>query len=250
MKLKDLCSCPDEVMVSFGKWLYISLCNIIDNASKRLVKVSTFKERVWREYHTLRSSTDFKHRWIQLLTSHKMDINPLFYQKLSLEVFSRLLKEKKRLPVVNPDPEEVAGMTYEEENAVRYIGGYLLRKLSTEHLNFSEELKELENADDDLEPAESEEWMCSIDRGGLIRITDKMYQTQLAIEYVTRMFFSESSVTKMDDTFRVVVTDAIMSTSEVQFHWSLASSQMDTDCAETILELIELTPMHNCVYRI
>ena len=55
-----------------------------------------------------------------------------------------------------------------------YIGGYLLRKLSTEHLNFSEELKELENADDDLEPAESEEWMYSIDRGGLIRITDNM----------------------------------------------------------------------------
>ena len=42
----------------------------------------------------------------------------------------------------------------------------------------------------------------------------------------------------MDDTFSVVVTDAIVSTSEVQFHWSLASSQMDTDCAETILELV------------
>ena len=100
--------------------IYILLF-LLCNASKRLVKVSTFKERVWRDYHTLRSSTDFKHRWIQLLTSHKMDINPLFYQKLSLEVFSRLLKEKKRLPVVNPDPEEVAGMTYEEENAVRYV---------------------------------------------------------------------------------------------------------------------------------
>ena len=144
-KLKDLWSCPDEVVVSFGKWLYISYVISLIMLVKRLVKVSTFKERVWREYYTLRSSTDFKHRWIQLLTTHKMDINPLFYQKLSLEVFSRLLKEKKRLPVVNPDPEEVAGMTYEEENAVRCMGGYLLRKLSTEHLNFSEELKEYFN---------------------------------------------------------------------------------------------------------
>ena len=38
-------------------------------------------------------------------------------------------------------------------------------------------LKLITNMDDDTVPAESEEWMCSIDRGGLVRITDEFYQS-------------------------------------------------------------------------
>ena len=66
------------------------------------------------------------------------------------------------------------------------MGGYLLRALFKENAGIVQELKELENSDDDIEPAESEEWICSIDRGALIRITENMFQTLLAIEYVIR----------------------------------------------------------------
>ena len=46
-------------------------------------------------------------------------------------------------------------------------------------------LKLLTNMDGDSVPAESEEWMCSIDRGGLVQITDEFYQCLCPIEYAT-----------------------------------------------------------------
>ena len=133
-----------------------------------------------------------------------MVAEPLFYQQVSLYIFSKLLKEL--VPTTEGGTlDDVAMLTYEEENAVRYMGGYLVRVLTKENKDSSEitlQLKDLQNEDDDTEPAESEEWICSIDRGGLIRITDEMYQTLIAIEYVTHTFFNKSCVDKMDSSYR------------------------------------------------
>ena len=64
-----------------------------------------------------------------------------------------------------------------------------------------------------------------------------MYQTLIAIEYVTRTFFNQSSVDndKMDCQ---KATEASMDASDVQFHWALASSQMNEELSELILERI------------
>jgi hypothetical protein len=43
-------------------------------------------------------------------------------------------------------------------------------------------LKLITNEDDDNAPADSEEWVCTIDRGGLITITEEFYFTLCSIE--------------------------------------------------------------------
>ena len=49
-------------------------------------------------------------------------------------------------------------------------------------MSFSRVLDELCITDDDVEPAESEKWLCSIDKGGLTRITDDAYLFFVSVE--------------------------------------------------------------------
>ena len=226
-------------MESFCHWLYSELHSIV-NAAGRLKLVYKFKERVWSRYHDLRSSATFRSRWIKFLTVNCLRAEPLFYQQVSLHMFSTLIKEAKKLPAVGV-PEEVAVLTYEQENAVRYMGGYLVRALRVKNKNDAsilQDLKDLCNDNDDIEPAESEEWLCSIDRGGLIRITEEMYQTLLAIESITGTFYRESIAHEMDDSYKEKVIEGVLDASDVQLNWTLASSEMHEENSEIILEQI------------
>lgn len=68
-------------------------------------------------------------------------------------------------------------LTYIEGNAVSYIVGYVIRNLYKKltRSNGTETLDSLPtlcNTNEDMEPAKSEEWVSSVDRGGLVRITE------------------------------------------------------------------------------
>lgn len=237
--VKTLCLSQCEPVNSFCSWLYSELHRIVDGAGK-LKKVYKFKERVWSKYHELRTSDAFQSRWIQFLRASSLCAEPLFYQQVSVHIFSELVKEAKKLAAA-PLPEEVPAMTYEQENALRYTGGYIvraLRKKNKKDESVLQDLKELCNEDDDMEPAESEEWLCSIDRGGLIRVTEDMYQALLAIECITKTFYQKSLAHKMDDSYKEKVIDGVIDASEVQLKWTLASSSMQEENRELILEQI------------
>ena len=93
------------------------------------------KERLWRKFQNLTSSDDFTSKWNNFLSQVDLNDEPLFYQILTDEIFDQLLK--KRLTVLQGDSdctEDCAELTFEEENAVRYVGGYVVRKLK-EHPN-------------------------------------------------------------------------------------------------------------------
>ena len=234
--VKSLCLSRCEMVDSFCTWLYSELHQIVDGAGK-LKKAYKFKERVWSKYHELRTSDIFQSLFLR---AKSLSAEPLFYQQVSVHIFSELVKEAKKLPTP-PIPEEVPAMTYEQENALRYTGGYVVRALRKNNKNDPSvllDLKELCNEDDDMEPAESEEWLCSIDRGGLIRISEDMYQTLLAIEYVTKTLYQESVAHKMDNSYKEKVIDNVIDASEVQLKWMLASSSMQEENRELILEQI------------
>ena len=60
-----------------------------------------------------------------------MSNEPIFYQHFTLDLFEGLLKI--HTPVLDGNGcanDTIAKMTYEEENALRYIGGYIVRSPS------------------------------------------------------------------------------------------------------------------------
>jgi len=78
--------------------------------------------------------------------------------------------------------------------------------------------------------------MCSIDRGGLIRITENMHHALMAIEAVTRSFYANSKAHQMDASYKDKITEEVINESDVQFHWSQAASNMhEEDSKEIIL---------------
>ena len=235
--VKKLCLSPTPAADVFCQWLVSSLSDIVTKAAKRVKKISTFKERVSSQFHALRSSSTFEDRWCKFLSGCSLQAEPLFYQQVSSEIIMRLVEEANPAPSIRCVQEEV--LTYEDENTVRYMGGYILRALRKENRKCSgilRQLRDLINDNDDTEPAESEEWVCSVDRGGLLRITEEMYDVLKAIEYVTRSFYNRKSAGKEE--CREKIVEGILDASEVQFYWSLASLQMDEESSEIILEQI------------
>ena len=68
-------------------------------------------------------------------------------------------------------------LTFEEENAVHF-GGYVLRILKEDPMNVNilPLVLKLINTEKDGHVGSSQEWLKSIDRGGLTDITDEAFQ--------------------------------------------------------------------------
>jgi len=82
------------------------------------------------------------------------------------------------------------------------------------------------------------DWVASIDRGGLTRVTTDAYQLFYAIELCTRRYFHTSYVTNMDDTFQSHVTKCILNDDNVLFNWCMAVQDESDAVAQKYLEAI------------
>ena len=137
--------------------------------------------------------------------------------------------------------ETTARLTYEEENVVRYIGGYVLRALKKDPSNkdVSNILHKMIDRTPLQECPPSQTWVNSLDRGGLTKITDEAFQLFYAIETVVRQFFKVDKTKEMDDMFRKRVIDNILSSDEVLFSWCfIADGDLDDSLSEKCLSKI------------
>ena len=129
-------------------------------------------EKMWTEFHKLRSTDEYSKKWRECLLSNNCQPSPAFYQHITMELFEQILQEalQKLQNEMCPegDRDEVS-ITPDEENAIRYMAGYVLHKL-----------KKKQYAVDDLVQKDREyitetssnEWIRLVDRGGLVHITE------------------------------------------------------------------------------
>ena len=84
---------------------------------------------------------------------------------------------------------------YEQENAIQYMVGYVIRKLKEKHdVEFLVDSKNKIHLE-----AQFSDWINAVGRGGLVHITDPCFQLFLAIETVTRQKMKATNAI-MDDT--------------------------------------------------
>ena len=88
------------------------------------------RETVWSNYHHLRTSEAYVNFWRVLLTEigPGMTHDPVFFQHISHHIFTQLLQDRFPLPA-STDSATLPTMTFEEANAIRYVGGYVCAKL-------------------------------------------------------------------------------------------------------------------------
>ena len=143
------------------------------------------------------------------------------------------MKSKSDPVVVTDDAIE---MTYEEENAIRYMGGYVICKLKNKHFDIDFLI-----VDQTISTMESSKWINLINRGGLVRVTDDCFQLFLSMECAIRRnldgFNNKRALT--NDSFSVYMEDKISEDDEVLFDWMMITGDEEENC-DIFMQIVKL----------
>ena len=85
------------------------------------------KEALWPKLYQFQISTHFAEKWCLYLTSLQVPTDPVFHQHYTGIIFNNLVKQN--VPSTEEKDMCVNPLTFEEENAIRYVGGYVLKCL-------------------------------------------------------------------------------------------------------------------------
>ena len=129
---------------------------------------------------------------------------------------------------------------FEEENAIRYVGGYVIAVLKKRHQSDKEIVAGLNHlTDKNAVLTSSADWVQEVNRGGLTIITDQAQDAFISIEACIKSKLRVNSAHKMDEQTRHRLQSELFSDSDVQFSWCLTGINMkiDDETAEEVLEL-------------
>ena len=137
----------------------------------------------------------------------------------------------EEIPTNNPKP-----LTFEEENATRYVGGYVVRVLRQDK-NCSSIRHIMEGMIDASAKGPAQEWVKAIDRGGLVHISNEAFHLFLSIELSVRRYLTVKNTASMDNTFKEHLTKCIVEDEDVAFYWCLLGYSGD-EHGEACLNMI------------
>ena len=203
--------------------------------------MSTRKERTWGLFFTLRSSPSFEAMWKEFLVGCGTDASVTVYQHVTDIIFKDLLS--KQFPTA--DTREMVANThtqldYNEKNALRYVGGYVTRVLYQRLKKSKHEkkhelctcLSEMNDVDGDEMHDDSDDWMDSIDRGGLKHITQMVYLLFTSIELALRSYLGQ------DQSSLTAMKDKIIDDEGIQSSWSTIAVDWEEETATLLLNMI------------
>ena len=220
------------------------------------------REKVWRKFHQIRTSPSLKFTWDTFLTTAQMDaktVDPIFPQFVTQHLIESMMKvvfsTQQQVPETEMESTEIASLSKEEENALRYAAGFIPRALRKKLERSSHPLKEEfiiclmelcmedEVSDDTNFVTYTTEWISRINRGGLYEVNNMTYLLFREVELEFRRHMNKSSVFKLAD--GVVTKDgiiaAIMRNSSVLFQWCLLSVDLEEEEGEELLhKMVEL----------
>lgn len=232
---------PSEDSRIFCNWLITNLNDVVNQACSNSTG-GLNREKLWTAYYQLQISSVFLEKWKAFLESINAPTEAIFFQHCTRVLFDHLLKDKYPVQHEDQHTDSDCLLTFEEENAVRYVGGYVVAALKKHEadeelllaLNQLIEKETLEAA-----PSSSATWVEEVNRGGLTLITEEAHQFFVAIEGSIRSHLTLNKAHKMDDTTRSRVKNEVFADADVQFSWCLTGSilKVGEDRAEELLEM-------------
>ena len=206
------------------------------------------KEKMWGLYHQLRTSKKFNQEWSQFLQeSVGHQASPAFFQFVTHRIFKELITMEYPVAVDTTAPSETlqCPLMFEEENALRYVAGYVCRKLR-ERLESSSLprkndmivcLMELTGEEMDKERG-TEAWANLIDRGGLWHVSDQTYTLFATLEEEVRRYLSLATTSKQIEGSTKKLIDGILQNEDLLFQWDILAAEMDNDVTSAVLQQI------------
>ena len=202
------------------------------------------RERMWGQYHVIRSSHRFRERWSSILRRIEgCDPCPIFFQYVTDNVFRHLVKTQFSVCKMQQTT-NTTDLTDEETSALRYAAGYVCRAMKKEYKSNPEvllaidELVDDNNGEGDEGSDYSNEWTKLTSRGGLIFIKDATCIAFHAMEVVVRQYFCKEKVDKLSPGGRDLLIQAIKENDDVAFYWCMVFADVEDSVATTLLHSI------------
>lgn len=220
------------------------------------VAVHQRREELTREtairFHSIRIR-ELPTLWMGLFSDLSLgSVPPLLLQSVNRNVFEQAMVEHFAEPVEashGSSAAELPTMNSEEENALRYVSGYVALKLMRQY-----EKKEGEKATQFVECLSNmaaagvestfyeytKEWITAIDRGGLFHINDSAYHLFRAIEEETRHILPRHLANPPNS--RDALLEEIKESEDVLFYWSMLSIDIHSpeDADELLKAVVQL----------
>ena len=230
----------DENATPFADWLYQSLMKVLKGSES---KGRLNKEKLWCDFHKLRSSENFFTHWKQFMVELKLNPYPLFFQHVTQEVFESMITKELSLGHDTDEiKEDIPRLTENEEAALRYVAGYVIKEVK-DNLKAPRDndklviMQKLIQTDSESSFGTSESWVKAIDRGGLVKITDSAFQFFYAVEFSLRRHLHISNTSKMDTKFQSKVLNSLVTDDDILFQWCL-TGQTEEPSSASCMELI------------
>ena len=208
------------------------------------LSVRTRKGRMWGQFHQLRTSDSFIREWKDFLSkSVGSEAFPVFFQYVTQKVFKEIVKKEFELSSLHAHSGNSCELTYDDQCAIRYVAGYVCRKVrdklessSIIHKNdLILTLYEFKGNGIGAHHA-SEDWIDTLDRGGLWHATDNVFYFFCCIEEVIRRHFRLSA--SQYEGLKVKILDDIKCDEDVLFQWCLLTTELDDDLAVKLRDMI------------
>ena len=189
-------------------------------------------------FYQLQISRSFQDKWDDYLQLLQLTNKAIFFQNCTSILYDNIIKMKFPVP---DNTEPLAGaFNFEEENAVRYVGGYVIAVLKKRHQSNKEILVGLNHLiDNNPVSTSSADWVQEVNRSGLTIITEQAQDAFMSIEACIKSKLRVNKAHKMDEQTRHQLQSELFSDSDVQFSWCLTgiNLKIDDEIAEEILEL-------------
>ena len=174
--------------------------------------------------------------------------SPTLYQFVTMQLMDVLIKQQFPLPAEPGTHCFVPELSTAEENALRYVAGYVVRHTrekieSTGHamqealLHGLDELC-LSHDDAQVSKEESQQWVTSVNRGRLVHVTTDTFMLFHSMEMELRQHFSKQRAVEMEDGFSEQVKQSIIEDVDVQFYMGRVTEELDGEEQAELLRLI------------
>ena len=235
----------EKCFIAFSYELVKSLERCLPEGSDLEKKPQSRRERMWKAFHQLSSSADFRSLWEGFLyRSDNTAPCPIFYQYVTDFIFKT--KTKEAFPISVPHTFDcTVTLSYIERNALRYAAGYipwsLCKKIKkSKNPNKAELLLCLDDMlqGDTIETEDSQDWIKTADRGGLKHVSSEMYLVICSMEIELQKHLQKdiSQVTH----FKQTVLERIIENEDVVFLWAILSApwEVETHIEQELLRMV------------
>lgn len=231
---------------SFCKDLSEHICKSMSTV--KVLQPQHARERALSEFHALRLNM-LPDIWKKLATDLECtSVNTLQQQSVNREVFNSYFIEQYG-SAKEFEPCRNTSLSAEEDNAIRYVSGYIVSKLMDKYrkecgdkaAQFFECLSSMGNIVHDTAALEfTSQGVRSIDRGGLLHVNDSTFQLFRAVEVRIQKLLPQHLIKQTSD--KSTLVKSVMDDEDVQFQWCMISADVATeeDSLTLLKDIIEL----------